>query len=122
MRERERKPAPTRKFSARQEKSVARQLGAKVQANSGATDYVKGDVIAGNMLIECKTVTKPQKSVSIKKEWFEKNEQERFAMKKDYSSLVFDFGDQGEQYIAMSLSQFKRILQEAEIEDLFSSK
>ena len=121
MRERERKPAPTRRFSARQEKSVAKQLGAKVQANSGATDYRKGDVIAGSMLIECKTVMKPQKSVSVKKEWFEKNEQERFAMKKDYSALVFDFGDNGEQYIAMSLKQFKRIIKEAELEDIFNS-
>lgn len=121
MRERERKPAPTRRFSARQEKQVAKQLSAKVQANSGATDYKKGDVIAGNMLIECKTVMKHQKSVSIKKEWFEKNEQERFAMKKDYSALVFDFGDNGEQYIAMSLKQFNRIVKEAELEDIFSS-
>lgn len=115
------RPIPTRRASARQEKKVAKELGAKVQSNSGATDYQKGDIIAGSMLVECKTVMKPQKSVSIKKEWFDKNEQERFAMKKDYSAVVFDFGDNGEQYIAISLKQFKRIIKEAELEDIFSS-
>ena len=64
------------------------------------------------MLIECKTVMKPQSSVSLKKEWFLKNEQERFAQKLDYSAIAFDFGDGGEQYIAMSISQFKRILED----------
>ena len=115
------KPIPTRRASSKQERKVAKQLGAKVQANSGATDYQKGDIIAGSMLVECKTIMKPQQSVSIKKEWFDKNEQERFAMKKDYSALVFDFGDNGEQYIAMSLKQFKRIMKEAELENIFSS-
>ena len=68
------KPIPTRRASLKQEKKVAQQLGGKVQPNSGATDYIKGDVVTDNMLIECKTVMKPQKTVSIKKEWFEKNE------------------------------------------------
>ena len=115
------RPIPTRRASARQENKVAKELGAKIQSNSGATDYQKGDIIAGSMLVECKTVMKPQQSVSIKKEWFDKNEQERFAMKKDYSALVFDFGDNGEQYIAMSLKQFKRIMKEAELENIFNS-
>ena len=115
------KPIPTRRASSKQERKVARQLGGKVQPNSGATDYIKGDVVTDNMLIECKTVMKPQKTVSIKKEWFEKNEQERFAARKEYSALVFDFGDNGEQYIAMSLKQFNRIIKEAELENIFSS-
>ena len=118
---RKRSPIPTRSASSRQEKKVARQLGGKVQPNSGATDFLKGDVIAQGILIECKTGMKPRQSVSLKKEWFIKNDQERFAMKKDYSALVFDFGDNGEQYIAMSLKQFNRIMKEAELEDLFSS-
>jgi hypothetical protein len=103
---------PTRRASARQEKKVARQLGGKVQPNSGATDYYKGDVITDDMLIECKTVMKSQKTVSLKKEWFDKNEQERFAAKKDYCALVFDYGDNGEQYIAMTLRQFNRMMED----------
>lgn len=103
---------PTRHASRRQENKVAKALGGKVQANSGATDFNKGDVTVDDLslLIECKTVMKPQKSVSVKKEWFLKNEQEKFASRKDYSALVFDFGDNAEQYIAMDLRTFNRIL------------
>jgi hypothetical protein len=112
MKSRAYKPIPTRRASAKQEKAVARQLGGKVQPNSGATDYYKGDVVTDSMLIECKTVMKPQKTVSLKKEWFDKNEQERFATKKDYCALVFDYGDNGEQYIAMTLKQFNRMMED----------
>lgn len=109
---RKRSPIPTRSASSRQEKKVARQLGGRVQPNSGATDFLKGDVIAQGILIECKTVMKPRQSVSLKKEWFVKNDQERFAAKLDYSAIAFDFGDGGEQYIAMSMSQFKRLMED----------
>lgn len=105
-----RKGIPTRRASSRQEKQIARELGGRVQPNSGATDFYKGDVKTDNMLIECKTVMKPQRSITVKKEWFEKNEQERFASKKDYSAVVFDFGDGQEQYIAMDVKAFKRLL------------
>lgn len=112
MRQRENKPIPTRRASAKQEKAVAKQLGGKVQPNSGATDYYKGDVVTDSMLIECKTVMKPQRSISLKKEWFIKNEQERFAQKLDYSAIAFDFGDGEEQYIAMPITQFKRMMED----------
>lgn len=112
------KPVPTRRASSRQEKKVARTLNGKVQSNSGATDFQKGDVVTEKMLIECKTVMKPQASVSIKKEWFEKNEIERFAMRKDYSALVFDFGDGDNQYIAMDLKTFKNILEDNKNEEI----
>lgn len=112
-----RKFIPTRAASKRQEAKVAKTLGGRVQPNSGATDYSKGDVTTDSMLIECKTAMKPKQSISIKKEWLDKNELERFSMKKDYSGLVFDFGDNGEQYIVMALSQFKRLLSERNQED-----
>ena len=108
---------PTREASKRQESKVAKALGGRVQPNSGATDYSKGDVTTDDMLIECKTSMKPKQSFSIKKEWLDKNEIERFSMKKDYSGLVFDFGDNGQQYIVMEMSQFKRLLSERKQED-----
>ena len=104
------KPIPTRAASKRQETKVAKLLGGKVQPNSGATDYSKGDVTTDEMLLECKTSMKPR-------QWLNKNEIERFSMKKDYSGLVFDFGDKGEQYIVMEMSQFKRLLSERKQED-----
>lgn len=111
-----RKPIPTRSASRAQEEKVAKALGGKVQSNSGATSFQKGDVVTNRMLIECKTVMKPQKTVSIKKEWFDKNEEERFAMKKDFSALVFDYGDNDKQYIAMDLKTFQNILDDAKQE------
>ena len=83
---------PTRYFSKKQEKAIAKAVGGKVQANSGATKFAKGDVVTDDWLIEAKTCTTEQKTFSIKKEWLDKNKEEAFAMHKDYSALAFDFG------------------------------
>ena len=54
---------PTRWYSSKQEKAVAKAVGGKQVANSGATAFNKGDVSIGQIcLIECKTCTKAQKS------------------------------------------------------------
>ena len=92
-------PRPTRFYSAAQEKRVAKAVGGKKTANSGATMFSKGDVTTENWLIECKTCTEPRKSFTLQKEWFDKNEEEAFAMHKDYSAVVFDFGDGVDRYI-----------------------
>lgn len=90
---------PTRFFSDRQEKAVAKAVGGKQVSNSGATAFNKGDVRTNDWLIECKTCTTEKKSFSIKKEWIEKNQEEAFAMNKDYNALAFDFGDGRNYYI-----------------------
>lgn len=82
---------PTRYYSKQQEKKVAKKLGGKRQANSGATAFQKGDVITDQFLVECKTKTKDSKSFTIKEDWLLKNEEEAFAMNRD-SALCFDFG------------------------------
>lgn len=89
----------TRKYSKKQEDRVAKVVGGKVNANSGATSFFKGDVRTDHLLVECKTSTKEVKSVSIKKEWLEKLNEERFAMGKQYSVLAFDFGDGKDYFI-----------------------
>lgn len=91
----------TRKYSKTQEKRVAKGLGGKVNANSGATGFYKGDVRTDKFLIECKTTTKEVKSVSIKKDWLNKLKEEKFAMGKEQMALGFDFGD-GEDYFIIS--------------------
>ena len=82
----------TRRFSNSQEKRVAKQLKGKKQPNSGAGNFSKGDVIADDFLIECKTMTTEKKSISIKKEWIDKNREEAFALNKKYSVIAFNFG------------------------------
>lgn len=89
----------TRKYSKKQEDRIAKVVGGKVNSNSGATSFFKGDVRTDHLLVECKTSTKEVKSVSIKKEWLEKLNEERFAMGKQHSVLAFDFGDGKDYFI-----------------------
>jgi hypothetical protein len=81
---------PTRFYSKKQENSVAKQVGGRRVANSGATTFNKGDVTTDDFLIECKTCEKEKASFSIKKEWLIKNREEAFATGKSYSALAFD--------------------------------
>ncbi len=83
---------PTRFYSNKQEKAVAKAIGGRQTVNSGATPFQKGDVIADEWLIECKTKTKNSKSFTIQEDWLLKNEEEAFAMGKNNSALCFDFG------------------------------
>lgn len=89
----------TRRYSKKQETRVAKNLGGKVNANSGATGFYKGDIRTDNFLIECKTATKEVKSVSIKKDWLEKLKEEKFAMGKEQIAIAFDFGDGNDWFI-----------------------
>lgn len=101
---------PTRFYSNRQEKKVAKAVGGKQIANSGATLFQKGDVVTADFLIEAKTVTKEQQTFTLKKEWFAKNKEEAFAMGKPYSALVFDFGD-GEQHYVINQKLFSMLVE-----------
>lgn len=89
------KPLPTRHYSSTQEKTVAKAVNGKVQKNSGATDFLKGDIVTeghNSFLLECKTKTSASESISIKKEWFEKNRQECLLTGTPHQAVVFSFG------------------------------
>lgn len=91
---------PTREFSSRQEKTVTKTLGGIQQKNSGATLFAKGDVLLDKWMLECKTKMTPSESITIKKEWFEKNIKETLLTGKPYSAIVFNFGpDEENHYI-----------------------
>ena len=85
---------PTRFYSSRQEKTVAKAVGGKQTANSGATMFGgKSDVSIGSLFsLECKTKTSLSESMSIKKEWLEKLAREAVSDGHPYSALVFNFG------------------------------
>lgn len=103
---------PTRFYSDKQEKKVAKAVSGKQTANSGATAFSKGDVITAEWLIECKTSTSEKQSFSIKREWLDKNREESFAMRKDYNALCFDFGPDTERYYVIDEKTFKRFVEE----------
>ena len=103
---------PTRYYSKSQERRVAKQLGGKRQANSGATPFYKGDVVTQDFLIECKTKTTNCKSFTVKEEWLLKNEEEAFAMGKQASALCFDFGPSAnKRYYIISEGMFELLKQ-----------
>lgn len=91
---------PTRFYSSKQEKRIAKAVKGERVVNSGATAFSKGDVSTKDgWLFEAKTKTSESQSFSIKKEWLLKNREEMFAMGKSYSALVFDFGDGNNYYV-----------------------
>lgn len=84
-------------------------MNGKRQPNSGATPFMKGDVITDKFLVECKTKMTKSISHTIKKEWLDKNKEEAFAMQRPYSALAFDFGD-GQNYYIIDEDLFLRLL------------
>ena len=83
---------PTRWYSSKQEKSVAKNIDGKQTKNSGATTFQKSDVLTNEFALECKTKTSNSNSISIKKEWFDKLTNECIQMGKKYSAIVINFG------------------------------
>lgn len=100
---------PTRYYSKKQEKSVAKAIGGRITPNSGATPFRKGDVSDDKWLIECKTCVKDQKSFSMKEEWFAKNTQEAIAMRKEYTAVVFSFGPDKPNYYCVDENTFQEM-------------
>lgn len=109
---------PTRFYSGRQEKKVAKAIAGRQVSNSGATAFRKGDVTTDNWLLECKTCTKPKASFAIKKEWLQKNKEEAFAMSKSYNALVFDYGDGGNRYYVVNEKTFLEMREALENEKI----
>ena len=101
----------TRYYSSRQEKQVAKAVGGRVTANSGATVFGAGDVLADDWLLECKTVTEPRQSMSVKKDWIDKNREEAFQMGKHHSAVVIQFEPDGENHYIISEKDFKFLME-----------
>jgi hypothetical protein len=103
----------TRDYSSKQEKVVAEYLQGKQQPNSGATGFAKGDVIANDTVIECKTKTKEAAAHSIKKEWIHTLKKECISMGYMYWAIVFDFGTQElkDQYAVIPLSDLYEFME-----------
>ena len=102
---------PTRSYSKKQENYVAKKFDGNLTKNSGATMFQKGDVLLDDFLIECKTKMSPSKSISIKKEWIEKNEKESLFMGKKYSSIAFNFGPDEKMYYIIDEYLFESLLE-----------
>ena len=100
---------PTRFYSSKQEKAVARVIGGKQVSNSGATAFSKGDVTTENWCIECKTCTTAKASFAIQREWLIKNREEAFSMGKSYNALCFDYGPDTNRYYVVDEKTFLKM-------------
>lgn len=117
QRNREDKKTPTRTFSKNQETGIAKATGGVLTPNSGATDFGgKGDVLTKQFLLEAKTKTTHAQSISLKKEWFEKNKQEAAFIGKPHSALVFNFGPDEENHYVIDEYLFLQLLEVLEHE------
>lgn len=94
------KQSSTRFFSDKHEKSVCRALGGVQQSNSGAGLFSKGDVTVedASLLIECKCCMSPKQSVSIKRDWIDKNNQEGFMTRLSNQAVCINFEPDGKNY------------------------
>ncbi|WP_145052577.1 hypothetical protein [Paenibacillus xylanexedens] len=86
-----------------QEQRITRSLkeigeDARRQMASGALWMAKSDVVSPLFQIECKTKEKPGKSMSVKKEWLDKIEDEAFEVGKT-AALAISFGTQTDYFI-----------------------
>lgn len=98
QRDKDGKKEPTRFYSKKQENDLAKQFDGERVKNSGATRFAKGDVTLDKWLLEAKTKMTPSKSMTIQKEWLEKNSQEALFMGKPHSALAFNFGPNEKNY------------------------
>lgn len=103
----------TRYYSSKQEQHIAKALGAWIQPNSGATAWRKGDVVQkpASMLIEAKCSMSEKQSFSIKKEWIEKNRQERFTQRLSNSCICFNFGPDSENFYVIDEKLMKYLIE-----------
>lgn len=102
---------PTRYYSKKQEDMVAEAIGGSRNLNSGATPFIKGDCVNDQWLIECKTKTKSSDSMSVKKDWIEKNKQEALFMGKHYSAVAFNFGPDEPNYYIIDEYLFQDLIE-----------
>lgn len=102
----------TRYFSKIQEKTLAKEVNGRVQPNSGATPFQKGDVKTDEWLFDAKTSMTDKQSYSIKKADLIKLEDERIQMRKDYCAIVFNFGMNQDNVYVVPKKHFLSLLEE----------
>ena len=107
----------TRDFSDVQENAVAKALGGHRTANSGATTFSKGDVIVGNVSIECKTKMSPCGSFSVQKSWIDTLERERVEMRKSASAIAISFDAGNSSFYVINEKMMKRLVELINEED-----
>ena len=110
----------TRYYSNQQETQVCKILNAVKQANSGAGKFAAGDCYnkSASLLIECKTCMTEKDSISIKKEWIEKLEEERKIKRLANKMLAFSFGPESKNYFVIDEKLASFLIEKLEEENI----
>ena len=89
----------TRYYSDKQERYVSKLLGGKVTPSSGSGKWSKGDIIGkdAGISIECKTTMKEKSSISVKKEWLDKQRRESWEDRMSNSAIAISFTPEGDK-------------------------
>ena len=103
----------TRYYSDKHEKSICKALGGVQNSNSGAGLFAKGDVVVSDagMLIEAKCCMSPKASVSVKKQWVEKNKSEGFMTRLPNQAICINFEPEGDNYYIINERLMKFLVQ-----------
>ena len=98
-----------KKKSIKQEKKLAKEIGAKRTPQSGAQDTSPADMIKGNYVIESKG-TKGD-SISVKREWLNQVKQSPINYGK-IPTLISDFTKTNDKYVVMDIKDFLKLIKE----------
>jgi hypothetical protein len=98
-----------KKNSIKQEKRLAKDLGAKRQPQSGAKDTSPADMIKGNYIIESKATNKD--SIVLHKEWLDQLKQSPINYGK-VPTLIIDFIKTNDRYVVLDIVDFQKIIKE----------
>lgn len=96
-----------KKNSIKQEKRLAKDLGAKRTIQSGAQDTAPADMIKGNYVIESKATNKD--SIVLHKEWLDQLKQSPINYGK-IPTLVLEFTKTSDRYVVLDEADFKKII------------
>lgn len=93
-----------------QERQVAKLVDGQVQVASGGTSHGAGDVLTDDWFFECKTVTTPKDSYSVKKSIIDKMKEQTFEQRKGYCALAFRFSPEDKDYFVIDSDTMQYLL------------
>ena len=99
------KTSDTKKKSIKQEKQLAKDIGAKRTPQSGAQDTAPSDMVKGDYIIESKATK--GKSISVKEAWLSTLKYSPMHLGK-IPTLILEFDKRG-RYVIMAEEDFKRL-------------
>ena len=97
--------------SVAQEERIAKLFRGKRTPQSGGGKWVCGDILAGKLLIECKTTVEPKLTYSVQKAVLDKANHEAREMGKESAVLAFTIGENFEDYFVVDTKFIKSYLE-----------